>query len=298
MHTIIGLPTKSAMANGVMSTLAAMAETQPYNFEFRMWIPTHKPAFDMLAEMKPDYIFAQSDNIPNMTNALKEYPNTKVVLLDDVPSKIHANLWCVTNNVSDVVLENADADKVEKISPAANLARYNRGETRENYEIDVVYLATSSDISIGEMDVLSIFSGSKFKFRIIGAHRPFIQYVGNTNILETSHYLASSKIVLDFNENSLYDTATQGGFALSSKDNKYYPSLEIGEQIDAKSIQAKVKEWLDKPEDRKKMGKAAKRQVMIRDTYFHRVAQIFTSLEEETVAKNALEVLSELSEDM
>ena len=287
------------LTNGVVSTLATLSAKNPDKYTCKVWLPTHKPMHDMLAETEPEFIFAPTQHIPDISDGLKEYPNTKLVLLGQTPcrhTELKPALWCATHNVGDVVAKNVNANKIEVISPAANLARFNRGKLIDKYKVDIVYVSSEAEIKPGELDILSILSGSNFRFRIIGMHRPFIQYVGLSSAQTTSNYFASASIVLDIRQQISFDVATQGGFAISTEPG-HYPHIDIKE-IDKDKILKTLQLWLDKPQDRIKMGKATKKKVFKSDTYFHRVAQIFASMGHSDIAKDTLNTLKTLSKEI
>tara|TARA_R110000803_G_scaffold41244_1_gene88721 strand:- start:3625 stop:4539 length:915 start_codon:yes stop_codon:yes gene_type:complete len=301
MYTIITLPTTSTLSDGIASTLAAMSVKEPGILETKMWLPNKKPIFDMLEESRPSYVIADCDAVPDMTKALKEFPDTKLILLGNTPCS-HAELipdfWGVSPGISKIILKNSAAKKTVEIEPAAALALYNRGEKIDSYGVDLVYIANSLNILDGELDMLSIMSSLAHSFRIIGYHRPFLQYVGQANTVEMSNYLASAKIVIDTNKRTLYDAGAQEGFALSTVENKYYPCLLKDGELDTDYIISTTKEWLDRDISRKKMGKAIKKKVLESDTYFHRVSDIFSSMGDDNLAKSALSTLETLLKDM
>lgn len=296
MHTIITLPTTSTLSSGIISSIAAMAAVEPETLQCRMWLPNRKPVFDMFEESKPSYIIADTESVPDMTSALKEFPDTKLILLGSRPCPhldMKTDLWCVPPDFPQVMLNNSTAIQALKLESAASLALYNKGKKIDSYAIDIVYVANSPEIIEDELDLLSVLSSTAHSFRIVGHHRPFLQYVGRVGNKEISNYLASAKIVMDVNKQTLYDTAVQRGFAVSNSSNIYYPEF-----VNHTHMLEVIDEWLAKPDDMVKLGRSIKKKVMESDTYLHRVFDIFTELANDELAKSALNTLDTLSKDM
>ena len=226
MYNVIVLPTANRFSSSIISTLAVIADVLPDKVRCSVWNPAIKPAFDMFDEVRPDFIFADDFSVPYMGKALEENPNTKLVVLNQ-PFNVHnlpVTMFCVPPDTSSILLRNIDEPYI-KIEPAANLAQFNRGEFIEKYNVDILYFAASQIPKDGELELLSILSSSPLTFRIIGYGRPFINYVGHPDNKTISNYMRSAKVVLDIDEQTLFDVAIQHGLCISNKENAFYPSL-------------------------------------------------------------------------
>lgn len=265
---IITIHSDSYPMNGISST-AFYLDTIYDEFKVINWNPSVKPVFDMFEEMKPDLLITDAELTPNLKSALTEFDTKLIICGKFVPHELEPDLVCFPIDVSNVMLKHIDLP-YEVVKPAVNLAKFRHGKQQADKQTDVLFFASTAQPSQDEIDILEILSSLKLRFKIIGHKRPFLQYVGRTDTVETSDFFASSKITIDVNNSSLFDIAAQGGFVISNVANELYPETS--------SIEEGIEYWLDKDKDRIKIGKSAKKKVVKDDTYFHRMATIFSKL--------------------
>ena len=194
-----------------------------------LWDAKVKPPYDMCNELRPDLLVCTAlDLTPSLVRVIDEY-NIRVILFG-LSNVIKPLVSCLPQNTTEVVLSNVDNYVITK--PMANVAQYNNGKVSDLYSSDILYVSNTTNV-----EILSILSRlTKYKLKICGnLPVPLANYVGKANVKTISNLIASAKIVLDYNENILYDAAHNKAFCLSNVQNDLYPiytSDNLLEQVD------------------------------------------------------------------
>ena len=255
--------------NGITSTLAYLGNKDE-NFQVFNWNPANKATFDMFEEVKPDLLVVDSKLTPNLANAIAEYDTKLVVCGNFIPNEIEPDLICFPHNISENIIKHTSCP-FEIIEPAANLSKFRNGVKEDNKYTHILFFASAEIPTQKEINILGKLSSMELPFKIIGYHRPFVQYVGQVSISEIANFLASARIIIDVDQSCLFDVAAQGGFAISNIENDIFPKYE--------SLEESILTWTandpDITNNIKKISKAAKKKIMKKDTYFHRTATMF-----------------------
>ena len=276
---------EDSVFNGVISALATIEQNTI------LWMPQHKPAFDMLDEIKPDLLICtSSDFTQELVMALTEYQNINVVVFGlHYPASITPKLLCVNENVPEQILEHIKVPFVQ-IKPAANVAQYNNGIRSDRYAADVFYLSNSLiEHNSTIIPTLGCVINNGFKTKICGnTPLPFPQYLGKVGIKNATNLIVSSKIVLDFNKSIMLDAAFNRAFCLSNVETNLYPSYSSNLDLHTKIVHFLADEK-HKQSYIKKAHKYAKN-----NTYFHRLNDICKELTLTNLADASMKQLEKI----
>ena len=295
----IAIPQNSThfITNGLAATLVSIP-----GVEATMWIPTHKPIFDMLEEIKPEWIICPSNMItPTFISAIQEY-NVSLILLglceQDIPN---IKLMCVDEKTPDKIIENAKQDiPCYKIKPAANIAQYNKCDYDEAYKSDILYL---SGVDISKKPYVyqflsEIISLEKYQVKVCGAAQiPIAEYIGIPTLQQSRKLLGSTKIALDFDKNILYDCAVSKTFCLSNVKQDIFPSYQdnLLKQIEHFLNSNKNTDQYIGEKHRKSFVEKAYKSTVENDTFFHRIHDMFNLIKEPELAEMTLKTLNNIT---
>ncbi len=220
---------------GVASTLTVV-----YGEEFRLWLPQHKPIFDVFDEIKPTTYFTK--DVSSIEEKLvKEYNSSLIEL---------------------------SGEAVEY----GNIAQFNNGIYQREFDSECLYYSMRKPND--ELLDLLHFVGNRYKLKIFGNYKidiPF--YLGQITVNQLNNAYASTKVNLDFGNDSRFDAILNHAVsALSVED-----------------IPIIMEEKL-----RKKKLKEFRKQVIDKQTYFHYTASLFKKLKRNEDAKKILDKLAEL----
>ena len=290
----IAIPQDSSypVLDNLATTLAQIPGVEP-----TVWIPQHKPIFDMLEEIKPEWILCPSNMLtPTFISATKEY-NVKLILLGLYQPNIpNVRLVCVDENTPDKLLENFKQSRLKtdlisyyKLKPATNLAQLHSCTYNEKYESDILYFS-DTDISKSPYiyeTLIKLTSLDKYKIKVCGKQKINMnEYMGVPTLQETRGLLASTKILLDFDTAMVYDCAISKTFCLSNTPQHLYPSyVNPGEML------AQVDHFVNDDKHRKHFTQLAYKNVVGKDTFFHRIRDILDILDMSELGSKAMEIL-------
>lgn len=278
------------ITDGLAATLVSIP-----GIEATMWVPTHKPVFDMLEEIKPEWIICPSNMLtPIFIDAIKEY-NVNLILLglceQDTPN---VRLVCVDENTPDKIVENSKQDiPCYKIKPAANIAQYNDCNYDDKYKSDILYF---SNVDISKKphiyySLSELISLEKYQIKICGTTKiPLAEYIGVPTLQQSRALLGSTKIALDFDRNIIYDCASSKTFCLSNIKQDMFPSYQD-------NLVKQVEHFLsDKAGEkhRKSFTEKAYKNTIENNTFFHRIHDMLNLVDESTLAQRALHTLNNI----
>lgn len=168
----------------------------------RIWIPAQKCMNDMVHENKPELLFLHADCISDtVAESIQEFkiPFILIGLLKSKPQ-----------NLPEPLLQ------IGYLPPMANIVQYRKGEYKTAYQSDILYIS-NQPISSTDYSILSELDNSDYKFKIVGpVGINLISYVGNCNIQDMSDLIASTAILLDINQNCMYDADYNNKICMSN----------------------------------------------------------------------------------
>jgi hypothetical protein len=242
------------MAVGIAATITSI------NNDTVSWNPKQKNIHDMLYELKPDLVIITSEYInQNSIQALKE-ANTKFVVLGMYSSDVVIpELVCLPHTMPQPLIDNvAKKYNTLVLKGAANPALYRPAPYNEKYASDI-FILSNIDMSMYSRTIKQI-TDSNHSIKIVGPV-PYrsLYYLGNTSVYNISLLLSSTKLVIDFNHNAWYDAAIFGKYSIENAQ-----SIENIENI-----------LMDVNSHTTQQNKS---YVLARHTYYHRVADIFNTI--------------------
>lgn len=253
-----------------------------------VWEPTRKPIFDVFEESNPDMVCCDIKYVNStFVEACNEYKDIKIVLFaEGVPKDFNPHVVCSIPNLSSLLKKHLEAGDHETIyiPDCANVLTHWKGEADNKLECDVAFWSNGNS---GEQPIqkLELFSALSHicRIKIAGMDKiPLPQFLGGISTDKVISFLKSSKIAIDWNGDNLLNQAANGIFTLSTIPNSLFPSVDLD------NLEKQVTSFLRNSKARKKKAKQAQRNVLNKDTCFHRLAQITEalSLEDHTKAIN------------
>lgn len=154
----------------------------------------------MLHERKPDIFFCEGADITHsIMNALQQFPNTKLVVVNPRPDfRQPANkcFTCYTNEPKSKI------EGLEILKPSANNVQFHSGKYTEELSSDVL-IYTNND-SVVDYRIIGLLTqdSPKYRIKVFGKNRMTIPYyLGDLNLQEASNAMASTKVAVDFGDN-------------------------------------------------------------------------------------------------
>ncbi len=283
MNIVITYNPNHPILSGLVPTL------QVINTETVVWIPQHKPVYDMIEEVNPDIIFMDDKQItPSFISAIKENPNIKIVLFGlSFISQLNPSLVCLSNNIPEQIQENLKNNNIEymSVSRAANIVQYRNGKKSPEYECDVFYWSTVP-VNKEIFDVLCDLVQTDLRVKIGGPFRVLLpQYIGDLDIYDVSNFMVSAKFALT-------NTTSEIDYMANEVNVLIYPGSFTGSRDLIQSIQ----QWSNK-NDEDMYGSQIlyenKLHTINNRTYFHRLHDIFKKLKMDDLAQQSLDKLED-----
>lgn len=244
-----------------------------------IWMPQHKPVFDMMHEQKPDILFIKSSHFhPVIAQAVQEY-KVKVVLLGKPVESLPMlpDLWCIPDDAvkyspQDILY---DCNKMI-LGKGANIAEIRNGIHTDKWDTDILYLASENVPNAEPLFNLlhEACHNSDYKFRCYGlTYFPLPSYIGTVAVTEWSNLIKSAKVVIDFNASILFDVAANQGFCLSSVESPLYPNF-----TNLESLKQQLDLYINNEKERRTISKQAYNVVMDGHTYVHRLGAVLGNM--------------------
>ena len=112
------------------------------------------------------------------------------------------------------------------------------------------------------------------------------------NVKEVPIALVSCKVCIDYDFNILYDGAFNGACCISNQQQDYFPWYDTSKPEELLPL---IETTIQNDNLRYKCIKDAKKMVVERDTYFHRLHDIFIAINEKELAETSMNLLGELT---
>jgi hypothetical protein len=246
--------------SNILMSIGIAATITSINSDTISWNPKQKNIHDMLYELKPDLLIITSEYInQNSIQALKE-SNTKFIVLGMYSSDIAIpELVCLPHTMPQQLIDGVSKKyNTLVLKSAANPALYKPVQYDERYSSDI-FILSNVDLSMYN-DIIKKIIDMDYSVKIVGPI-PYrsLYYLGNTSIYNTSMLMSSTKLIIDFNHNIWYDAAL---FRKNSIEN-----IQQIKNIERISL-----------EENKNIIEQNRRYVLAHHTYYHRVADIFHSI--------------------
>jgi len=267
-----------------------------------LWDKTHKPIFDMMIEQMPSYLIIHHKQIDRaVVEALDKYKGVKVILYGIHVPSILADVslptaMLVPANISPQILQNLDDSPVPlvPIKPAANLAQYNGGFYQHNMSSEIAYLSTRPIQEEGLPtrtyinDYMNkILPSSRYITKIAGPAKLISSlYIGSLDINNSMHFMKSTQILIDFDQETMYDAIANDVFCITNVEQDMVPFF-----TDGKHFLELIDEFLSAEKKRRNIIKKAKKSVLNQHTYFHILSDLGEIVGEEKWKIDSLEAI-------
>jgi hypothetical protein len=240
-----------------------------------VWNPKVKNAMDMFAELKPDILMCVPEdmNEHNLAYALRQYDHTKCLVYEE------QSVTCFSHSAT--FRETLDTTVI--VGPAANVAQYDNAKADPDQESDILYIS-NQPITPEIMEILRCCASTPYKMKIVGQYPvPLMSFLGQTNVIAESTLMASTKIVIDIDNNIKWDCAFNGVFCLSNVPHDNFAIYEEG------NIVEQIDHFITQEKHRKSFIKKT-RKLALENTYFNIVEEIFTKLACPTLTRTAAKI--------
>ena len=284
MNKIVFTSQNDATMRGLAVTLKFLGE------DVVIWDMENKPAFDLLYELNPDYLFISNSQIkPDLIEALGEYKKTKVILQGEY---VHPglNIICLLTgpDIDAIMLNNISADIPRySLKIAANYAEFRNGIKSTKLETDIGYLTSPTDNL--PLNIVRSLQNRDDKFKMIGPkHMEGYSYLGHASHATYVNFGYSVKVMIDYNMGNLFNYAANKIFTISNMGADIFPSFNSEEQLNEH-----LDKYLGDPKARYEAAQFAYKKVIDKDTYFHRIYEI-GKLVQEPQWKNSIKTLTSI----
>ena len=228
--------------------------------------------FDNLYQTKPKYLFMHSSDINDEFSLAKDtFTDTKFIVYNDDIDNEHI----VEKFNPDLLLYHKDIKpsttvKSLELKGFADAISFGRGFIKSNMKSDIFYL---SDCSLENRlyinDVCENLLSLPYKFIICGnVNIGLPNYLGGINFEDVPHFFSSTKINIDFDQTTMYNSAINQTFALSNKENELFPSFNDN------NLEELLNKFVKDEKSRRNIIKKAYKKVISKDTSFHRIHEI------------------------
>lgn len=268
MNIVFSTLSNVPVFNGIAAVLTANGES------VINWDASVKPVFDMLEELRPQFLFLSQGQIDGaLIEALSQYETKLIVYGSAVPSEIEDRvaLVVVPQHVPDALMKNIGGVAV-KIKRAANLVQFSGGYYADAMKSDVLYITNSGSLQRGYINnhLSGLLFNTNFNVKVIGSFKmPCPQYVGRTNMKETLNFIKSASVVLDYDWDIALDVIANQSMVITNVKNDLVPFY---------SSEYELITLLDKytktEKTRRKAAREAYKAIIDKDTYFHRTCYI------------------------
>ena len=260
--------------NAIFQGIAAALTT--VNKETFVWDAEKKSTYDMFDEIQPDILICTTQDIAfisSIAKAVQEFP-TKLIIFGVGSYQANADLLCIPPNIPAEILNNVDGKWIQtKI--AANAAQFNNGKYDKDYESDILFISNIQPANNTRLALtLDYISSLQHRVKIVGKYAIDLPtYLGRISIMETTLFIKSAKIVIDFDENIMWDCALNKTFCLSNKENELYPHYIIKEELNSL-----LNHHLSEKKHCDSISKKAYK-MSLANTYYHQAKEICDTLE-------------------
>ena len=122
-------------------------------------------------------------------------------------------------------------------------------------------------------DVCEYLFSLPYKFIICGnIDIGLPNYLGQINFDDIPHFFSSAKINIDFDQTTMYNSAINRTFTLSNVENELFPNFKDHTQND--NLRELLNKFIKDEKSRRNIIKKAYKNVISKNTNFHRIYEI------------------------
>lgn len=276
-----------AYIQGIGSTLKTLEDS--CNLEVFLW-SSEKPLMDVLDELKPDLIFLYQQHIDTTLEIGAQDLNFDYIALTTTPIQIK-KLPIVYITEASSIGQFINYQKSTLITtPSANVAQVHNGQHSDMFTSDICVFNKDVPLGIEHLHILEWLS-THYNTKIFGPQKVNLpQYLGDCTIFERADAIVSSKVCIDLGNFDLLDTSylKRAPLVLNGTHALYKNFKSIGE------LEEILKNVINDTKDRQKYCNAVYKDVIKDKTFYHRVAEIFTAIGDQTRSQQCLKKLKEL----
>jgi hypothetical protein len=229
-----------------------------------------KSFYFMLSTLKPDMVFADTNNITiNMVKLSLEF---------NIPIIGFGEENHIFNSINTTIFTFIDTNSDNYIRPGANIASPAKISVKE---VDVLV------VGLYNTEVMDVLYQSGLRFKLVGNTDLGIpEYVGATTPSNIIPLYNASQIILS--DDNLYDIAINQCFAISSYENELFPHYK-----NSGELEELLGKYINNPKLRNKHIKEAY-NIAKNNTFFHRLSEIFLKLNHKDLADKCLKKLEQI----
>lgn len=276
-----------AYLRGIASTLKTLEEN--CDLELFIW-NTNKPLMDVLDEVKPDLVFLYQ-NQANITLELaaQDFQFDYMVFSASPLQLKKQPIAYITDQkyINDFINYQKNTLMVK---PSANVAQIHNGQESDILRGDICVF--NNDIQVG-MEHLKILEWLTVKYntKIFGPQKiPLPQYLGDFTIFERADALSSNKVCIDLGNFDCLDASylKTAPVVLNGVHTLYKNFKSI------KQLEEILDPLINDTKDRNQYCSSVYENVLNGQTFYHRVAEIFSMVGDQARSQGCLNKLKEL----
>lgn len=207
-------------------TLNNLYQTMSDMSDFMYWNHNIKSLYDSIFTFKPDVLIINADLLTNINLKVIEEFNINTIVIGECnhfpQHKMSIFLEDMNIKLEDVkykyyLLKSAISNKIVKENKV------------KNFNISILYDKKDIDIT----PIILGLQETKENFVIFGPIKLNIpEYLGIPDMYDVSDILSSSKIVILFNNDFIYDAAIRNCYAITTCANDIYPKVELDNVVE------------------------------------------------------------------
>jgi len=272
---------------GCLETISSKVDVRTF-----LWETEQKSIIDVFDEVSPDLVFLHENQLDGAFNILcKEFDFDYVLVGSKEPPDMGKKPSAVITS-QQFEANFRDQKNIMSLLPAAKVTEIHAAQERKFLKSEVLIITGVVPNTEEVLDSMRSL-GQAYRTKIIGDSAvPIPNYLGKVNMLERADFIKSAKVLVDFGSYDYLDAAYLKTAPLL-KGPSPPPLGKVQTFSDIATLMARVDSLLSDSVNLKGYVEDIHKEVTCNHTYYHRCAQIFSSLGMAEIANTLLMFLNE-----
>mgnify|MGYP003639505449 CR=1 FL=1 len=262
------------------------------NIQPLFWNHQHKPALDMFDEVQPEIVFIHESQIDQAFLIACQQFDFKYVLLSENP--LPQQLVKIPNAIltHPVFIDKFSSNEnVINLQPMASITEIHNAEYDEDLACDILVNTTGVEFT-NEITNILLYLSNTYNVKIIGNNQvPLPQYLGQVNMVERANFIASCKVMIDFNQYDFWDASYLHIPSLS-----FYPTQPYTIAFNnIKTLKDSINSLLSNNLVHDRYVEECYHHTTESHTCYHAAAQIFNTIKEPDIENRLLQYVKEIT---
>lgn len=251
-------------------------------------------AFDAFDVDKPDILFMTNANLTKeILLALNKHPEIRPVLYSSsLPQTMTMNcppaLVITPPGMPQHVKDNISYENMLEAKYAADLVNYTKGYYMDKASSDLLVLVDRTTVlnSMILQQINGILALNDMSVKCIGYRINSPLYLGQMGPEHTSCFMKSTKLAICYSYEMIPNCVVNRTFCLTPHEQPWVPQF-----TDDTGLLEGIERFLETDKQKRNITKKAAKQMLDKETYFHRLAEIGELLDLPEWSDKAMEIL-------